>query len=61
MIIIKMISIRTKAHHGVWAPLGNEGMGLILWHHGLNQWHAVTDALQKCMVIIIIKIRLLTD
>lgn len=35
-----------KAHHSVRAPLGDEGMGLILWHHSLNQWHIVTDALQ---------------
>lgn len=40
------ISINAKSHHGVRAPLGDEGMGLILWDHGLNQRHIVTDALQ---------------
>lgn len=40
------ISTSTKPHHGVGAPLGDEGMRLILWHHGFNQRHSVTDALQ---------------
>lgn len=38
--------MRASAHHGVRAPLSDEGMRLILWHHSLNQRHVVTDALQ---------------
>lgn len=37
----------TEAHHCVWTPLGDEGMGLILWHHGFNQRYVITDALQN--------------
>lgn len=46
IIIIILCIMRTSAHHSVRAPLGDEGMGLILWHHSLNQRHVVTDALQ---------------
>lgn len=42
-----IICMSTEAHHGVRAPLSDEGMGLILWHHGFNQRHTVTDALQQ--------------
>lgn len=36
----------TEPHHGVGTPLGDEGMGLILWNHGFHQRDSVTDALQ---------------
>lgn len=44
---LTVISRSTEPHHGVGAPLGDEGMGLILWHHGFNQRHSVTDPLQN--------------
>lgn len=32
-------------HHGVGAPLRDEGVGLILGNHGFDQRHSVADAL----------------
>lgn len=32
-------------HHGVGAPLRDEGVGLILRDHSFNQGHSVADAL----------------